>query len=466
MANITSIPAELLVDICERLRNTGQRSLLSLLLTCRALRNVAHEVLYQHICLDTDLSTHSPLTKFIQQSRSMHLVQSFRLNKFFQVMEQPISDFESLYRLLPTMTQLKTFSCFFDPSAFGHCNCPGKVLEKLLETLPPTVVNLELDMDGYEGLHQPIYQGLGWLMPQLQILRLHVDSLWTNMFEFSQQNACTLETSTADQMSISKKRITSNLRIFVIIFRLSRNRVLNDSMVRRHICPVTYRGNTPGASLWERMPQGADSLTPSFFSSRILNLREKGAFPHLQRFLRVYPGKGGPHISMGMHFHYNVCDICTNRVVAVPVVDVPLQPSSFDDDIETLHLLRDHEGKDLLGASITKLIQFFEGSLCWTELCNGSRLPPPINESNNTTHEFERSALLDRPTAEATYGSRDMDCSLWKREKEVGQTILRARMSEGGEDEGPLLEILPPGWEFVESGLGHLFADWGVRQSG
>ncbi|OCL03755.1 hypothetical protein AOQ84DRAFT_381306 [Glonium stellatum] len=225
MTHITDLPSELLLDIFERLRSTSSTgTMTAFLLCCRAWHDISASVLYTHVAVDSKLNSNSALSLFIRQRTYLGLVQSLTLRihqshlmGFSIKLPKAYDRSEGLNAILPSMSNLKTFSLVLEEQVGKDYAIPSDITAKLLKSLPETVINLELDSYGLDdigvsGIH--LCQEIGALIPRLQFLRLRISRLCPALL--APLRSTTVSTPRNSAQIDFNARTTSPLRIAVI----------------------------------------------------------------------------------------------------------------------------------------------------------------------------------------------------------------------------------------------------------
>lgn len=174
--------SDVLVEILTQLKRINDTTFdltSCLLVNCR-WREATKPLLYGNVAL-----THSNLIRFCEQldvgkyAASIHSI---------TISLQPYEDLEQVSQLVPLLyhfCNLRSFS-FWLGSGY-HGIVPQSILVQLVEALPPSCANLELDTFGYdaraEGDSTRLCNSLRRVLPRLQRVRLRVrscESLFTD----------------------------------------------------------------------------------------------------------------------------------------------------------------------------------------------------------------------------------------------------------------------------------------------
>ncbi|PVH93953.1 hypothetical protein DM02DRAFT_694391 [Periconia macrospinosa] len=198
MTSLQSLPTELLLKIMEHLTNTDPDTLFKVSLTSRKLHHIAQPLVYQHICFSLSCKKPenqllSPWSKFIRGSHPRDLTTSLTLHNFSAEQPTDLSQLNPLYNLISSFQNLKTISLhLYQHFSMDKTRLPQIIVCRLLQSLPPTVENLELDTNGYEAFpddNAHICPQIRRVLPQLAVLRLRVSTLcfWSKLEESREQ---------------------------------------------------------------------------------------------------------------------------------------------------------------------------------------------------------------------------------------------------------------------------------------
>ncbi|OCL05990.1 hypothetical protein AOQ84DRAFT_87341 [Glonium stellatum] len=328
---------------------------------------------------------------------------------------------EPFYPILPVMGQLKTFSLNLQNDAARTYLFLSTIIAKLLQYLPHTVMNLGLDTAGLDGIpkHDHLCGSISKLIPQLHYLRLRVSSLCAELMS-------SLRHFNEEPDRPSSLGPVSQLRVAII---------------RLEIEP----GNSQGPlAVCDCEHISARRFNPSLFAQNIFQLHEAGAFPHIQHFILVNKiGRSNP-TRHGSHDYFTLRDIAQNCTTTFPCLPLQQYSSRGVPWLRFPYLIRNHQGEDLIGDR-EEISALLEGHLSWTELPNGSRLPPKTTKPVDKNHQLITASLLRRSTV---VENCFREPQLWEREEIIGSPILRARTCDGIEEGIRAQEELPECWRF------------------
>ncbi|KAF2874187.1 hypothetical protein BDV95DRAFT_325322 [Massariosphaeria phaeospora] len=278
MVTFDTLPHEILLDVFEIVRDTDFESFLSIPLTCSRFFHVAQPLLYRHISFSLDWDFPYSLPKFATPLANKEWVRSisvkgFRYNRrrtCSMLVAGPIIeyDYESVYRLLSSLDRLETFSLQLDHDQEYRSDLfPTAVLQRLLQRLPKSVVNLELDTNGCDDMweHGHICPTIREILPQLEVLRLRVSQLCDDLVGRSPKDD-------SGQLSCVYPR----LRIAVVPLYFSFRELDRFEESDEHILECAR----PHAS-----ESDEHQLDPTIFANRLRNIYTAARFPRLQYFL-------------------------------------------------------------------------------------------------------------------------------------------------------------------------------------
>ena len=287
---IKSLSDEILVEILQHVQNCSTAgALLSSLLTCRQWHRIGTPISHRDILIrNRDLTTSiGPLSAHSDEVHSLTVrLQPCQVDMYtpegqasyikvpvedlYQLRTQGSratqalwKDMESFATLICTMCNLTTFSLILEPTPgeaakhgfWIHLRC----LLTLLEALPKSVSNLELDLGlldaARDGGPRHVCHALSRLLPQLRHLRLRLGTLCAALFDLGE------EASTAPHLETL---------------------VINTSMGGRKTCGcVVLDDYTPDA---RRVHIMDNSGQVDYWPSVCLSALESGIFPNIKRF--------------------------------------------------------------------------------------------------------------------------------------------------------------------------------------
>lgn len=176
------LPHDVLIEILTRLKRTSEstQDITSCLLVDHRWREASTPLLYGNVVL-----THTNLSRFCEQlnaGRCVAYVQSITISL------QPYEGLEpssQLVPLLPHFSNLRSFSFWLEKGCYDLI--PQSGLVQLIEALPPSCANLELDTSGDDargdGDTTHLCDSLRRVLPRMQHVRLRVrccESLFTD----------------------------------------------------------------------------------------------------------------------------------------------------------------------------------------------------------------------------------------------------------------------------------------------
>lgn len=156
---ISQLPEELLHSVIRHVRDTSTRStFLACLQCCKRWRDSGMPLLCKAIVL-----TNANLSIFLNQFSSTHCVLVSSLTVSLRLPKRGYKDREeaafhallqNLAAMINKMTILSRFSFAIDriASPTRDCKLPSGILAALVQSLPPSCVDLELDTKGYDTL--------------------------------------------------------------------------------------------------------------------------------------------------------------------------------------------------------------------------------------------------------------------------------------------------------------------------
>ncbi|KAF2266527.1 hypothetical protein CC78DRAFT_578237 [Lojkania enalia] len=371
MARITDLPNELLITICQILLPTDHKALQALFLVCRALGNSASTVLSEHLCLPWKLNLDCGLVKYISQTSSPETIRSLRIlpkkalmNAFSIRMGAAYAHLNPLCSFLSSLPRLRTFCINLSGQNSHNRMFPGQAIDRILKDLPDSVVNLELDTEGAEGLQLQsdiqcahICVSISKLLLRLESLRLRTFSMCPDLFAVLQ-----------------RPESTSQLQVAVIKLQL-----LQDS----RYCSTTVSHCRGSMRLSNGEPFTGDlnpnKLQPDELFNPLLHLGVAAKFPRLRRFL-VLSQHGDGIVRIREVSTRTIMDFPFKRAHHCPLENhmvTRMLDLNYEAGNGQMFMIRDRDGLDYYGTH-AEMEAALEASLAWEEMSNCSRLPPKI----------------------------------------------------------------------------------------
>lgn len=423
MARITDLPNELLTPILIDLRDSSPASLAALASTCKELSHPARIVLSENIFLSWELHPQCSLIKFARHNSQNPYVRSLTirpssglLSGFHVKMNRALDHVEPLCTCLSALPNLTTLSFTVklipnDRSYNRNGRMSPEVITAILRSLPPSLVNLELDTDGAEvdfffkcvdeGPEEHICDAINDLLPRLEVLNLRLGCLCPALFQGFSRNsekACDGEDGGNDDKCTSRLRRAAINLIFHPGHR-------NWNTVYTCI-PLASYGATPSREDRNRgLTSRSHELVPSKLMREILDVQAAGAFPHLERFIVANVHERSSHSVLG------VADAATRTLTQYPfTISVPEDRNGATMDIKhVLHMIRSHDESLRFGV-VEALEEAALHEVAWKGTWPGfSRLPvkkpikhetPQLDPNMLGTMQGRERALYPQPIPE------------------------------------------------------------------
>ncbi|KAF1954867.1 hypothetical protein CC80DRAFT_506105 [Byssothecium circinans] len=365
MGRFTEIPNELLLAIIECVDSAGTLSALSQ--TCKRFARPASEALNAHTCLSWKLNKTSQMARFTATNQGNDMVKTIRLApqtttlKAFNVgMTTAFRQLNNLCACLSTLPNLSAFSLNVAKEVDRWCALPARPLSDILKSLPPSVVNLELDTEGIDGIwkNKPktsedlnLCHTISELLPRLETLQLRLSCICTELFR-------------SLVMVADAPRKTSKLRFAAINCNFQEQRAVELVMPSKISDCLAYGMINP-----LRPMAGVEGFSPHDFFTHVLHFKLLGAFPHLERFLII---------SWEPRSH-----VCVRDVASFSMTNYPILPlSSRSDHDHPRCILRGHDD-ELYCDGYDEVDRALLNETLWSQMKNGARLPPVRNPTMN-----------------------------------------------------------------------------------
>lgn len=421
----TKLPNEILIDVFERLLSKPSH-LVAAMCACKRWNHIGGTVLYQHISLDSKLREDTSSARFGRLARQYELIQSLRVRitqvhlMGFSVRSTDAFDrLAELCEAVRRMKNLRTFALSFEES-LDHLegfSAPSAVIVLILQSLPRSVVNLNLDCDCIRrpDLDQPhVCHAVSALLPRLRSLRLRTSHLCSGLLSAISPDA-TLDHER--QSCLKSKKVTSPLEYLVV------------RLIARPEC--AHVAHTVLCYSGDKLLHGAK------LASTLQELYNVGAFPSLQEFAVI--GRADAP-STPQSDKWNVFKI---RTFARGVSETITLPWCARGGSSSLYMIRDGDG-DWFG-SFNSISNALEGPLVWTKTgLKAARYLKPYEATNDW--RLNRSELAPRDSVMKKFG---VSFRLWKHEDSTNLRLLSARKVAGFGDVEVASQIIPDGWRWV-----------------
>lgn len=415
------LPEELLYLILQHAQNSpNQRSFIKCLLCCRLWYKVGLPLFCQGVKL-RNWNIMSFIELFPRENLAMVKFLTLSIRASFDPVRlarsgsYTDSGLLQLSRLLPKMINLSTLSFTYSDMMMGHPRplfMPRSTVEALVENLPMSCVNLQIDT---HGLDQYVYdqphlcRALRQVLPRLQHLRLRLSDLCPGIFATGFKTDGTM----ADESEICPV-IAPNLKTLVI-----------------NCCVGIW---TAGACGIRPRIEAHNSLI-----ERLHEFAACGSFPAIERLWLVYK----PRIEFvaPQYLCYKRCDIIQNQTLSIPYIYTSCQ---YWAGIQ-LFLMRKPDGQQII-AEERRVEQYVEDQM-WKYTRRECRVPSAVmkklhDESEKPVPVWDMEAM------------KAVQCScafhlLWYNEEASGTVLMNAVLSEGSNDESPMMVGCPAGWKWV-----------------
>lgn len=407
------LPAEVLYNILDHIpKSWGRYALINCLRTCRLCYNVGLPLLYDRITVES-FWPHRFLHQF--PSEKLEMVNFVTLSITASPADRPNvggticvveSRLRELAALLPRMINLSTFSFNFQDFEPNHprpIRIHRSIICKLVENLPTSCVNLEIDANGLDDMGtNPLHlcDRLRDVLPRLQHLRLRMAEICPGIFAtgFNQDG------TTAQQSTIT--RVVAPFLKTVMI----------------NCC--AYQGPARACGTQD----GMDAHIPLL--QRLHEFAACGSFPAIERLWLVHKPRLG---DVGSQYrYYKRCDIMQNQTWCIPLI----HGYCSNGDTGRSCFSRTPEGQEVFSFGVSTLEQLVEEQT-WKITPGSGRVPSADIEGLDIRRG---SAMGSRDLADHRAIER-CDCQyhrLWRKECDAGVQFLRPVLSEGLLDESPM----------------------------
>lgn len=442
---IDTFPAELLIQVLEYVQLPSSvvsfsktvkpdSSIVSCLLCCKRWYEIALQVIYRDVVLQnhnlhlftkkSPLHSHDALknirslTITIDAKRMVATPEGVLLTQTDEEEHAKIHGLllplQQLPAILAQMTNLATFSLSI--TLFGQYEPYKDTINSILAALPPSCVNLELDLDRFKyndkGTgYEHVCEGIADCLPRLHHLRLSMGTLCPALF---------LPNSARDGPPTHfYPPIYKSLKTFIINCHL-----WGDALTCNE--DRSQQSNHP------RDERARISLVKS-----LRELVVRGGFPHIER-LWVLDGQNCNFLDSREMPAWNRRDIVHDQTWSMPWTYLHSKYMPFP------LITRTPEDQEVITTSHTALSALIEGQT-WKETVKGSRLPAALldgPERNN--HIVKGSPTIS--LAEYREISPKGSCSWWAEEKLTGERLIWPVKRVGLVDRSPVHKLTPSGW--------------------
>jgi hypothetical protein len=428
MTTIAQLPNEILLDIFEWMKG-GNGNLVNAMKTCRRWHQLASTTIYRHITMCSKLRDDTTTARFAASATQCDLVQSFSLNiTQVHLMGFSILSFDAFDRLVElcdavsSMRKLQTFALSFEKAIGQGFKVSGATIVQLLQSLPGTVVNLNLDCECLDSpdLGQPhVCEAVGALLPRLRSLRLRTSHLCAGLFKpIAPHETHDLIHHPNSPLAVTQVESTSALEFLIICLVLR---------------PEYGSASHTNPCFAEDHPMQGSRL-----SSTLCELQKAGLFPSLQQFAVV--GRVDA-LSTPQNDNWNVFKVRYLTQHSMTTITLPWCARGGS---SSLYMIRDEE-EDWFG-SFDEITSALEGSMSWTNAGIKSR---SRGNSLRSDWQLDRSMLASRVSVINNFG---VSFRLWKHEEAVNMRLLHARTAPGFDDMATSCQIVPGGWRWVPEG--------------
>ncbi|KAI1080831.1 hypothetical protein F5B20DRAFT_96016 [Whalleya microplaca] len=450
-ASMDSLPQELLTQILGWVKADSATNsvLLPCLTVCKRWHKMVLLSLYRHVVLTNDnlelfVTTFNVREDIYIRSLTLQLtpiiLPRYDSESITTALTHLGRSFLRLNSILERLDNLQSFAlCVSDQIDKFHLSLPLGCIGELLEALPRSCVNLELDTCNYE-LDCPIirYDGethfcehLRRVLPRMHHVRLHLSSVCHALLG-------TLPESTAYEPDLFSPIETPHLRSFLIncpwdqitvSFCRVPNPIMDFSLIR--LPPSRWDIFTSALEKFAAVP---NSCSPS-------------------TMLRIIAITPDDHIDKTIHSTLSVCDILSRTTYAYPLLRITAKRSDWS--------MRIGNGKGFI-SSLWDLETFAEGDV-WKTLQNGARIPFDMAERE----VIKESSLIEESRWRAV--NPVVFCKVWRNEECAGTTVLDAEIRKNPATYTDLkkriVESTPPGCYRPDRFLGSILVREGEEPS-
>ena len=328
---------------------------------------------------------------------------------------------DNLYGNIRDMSRLVTFSFTLPPKSrpIGFW-INQSVIAGLINALPPTCTNLEIDthhMDAVKPGSAHLCDSIREMLPRLRHLRLRLDTFCPALFGTGFDSEA--------------------VRGYFSDFKPVDTSVLQTAMINCN--PLKYFGCQPYiCGMSPETPYHPHSNNSPEARLRIIDalrvISEGDNFPKDSQIyvLHVIPSA---HNGVTSYHSFNRCNVRYATTWVLPFCNVLGFPSDG-------FLIRILEGQELL-SYIWYIEALAEGEL-WKETIAGSRLPASMIKAHHSLHVPRSLPVFDREAWAKTHPRKS--CSLWYHEEMCGARLLDAECRQDLYDVSTLRERTPTGW--------------------
>lgn len=344
------------------------------------------------------------------------------------------SHLQDLCSMVEQMKNLHTFSLVVSPqqTSIGFW-IPRTVITRLIESLSPTCVNLEIDTRGHD-FSKPsechLCEIIHKLLPRLRHLRLRVSTLCPKVLEQSSIS----EINGTDPIE-SPTGTPPSLRTIVINCVLHSSFPTQSSQTRLCSTNPNPEDDDDHHTFYFRNKFVEQARVP--LTERLREIVEQSVFPGLQRAV-LFDSQSYDIHDVTVYPAYNQRDAIDNVTWSMPFRWLP-------GDATLLRM----PGREFI--SYPSAAEALAEGEFWKDSVLGSRLPSEVIARDviefgaHVEKNLHNSGGEDGESAEGKLFRRHL-CTLWQNEAVTGVTLLNAVKRDGLTDIMPIKEITPSGW--------------------
>lgn len=444
------LPNELLSTILLHVKiNSSASCFLSCLLCCKAWHSIALPLLYHDVLLvNLNLKAFArqfnlPYGSFVRslticidpiiQKTQPDPYDFFDDDTYMRVNGTPELNrlWASLRDTVASMTRLRTFSFQISPQSSYDIEfwVPKPILALIIEALPDTCVNLEIDTCGLD-FHNPgsahVCEAIRGTLPHLRSLRVRLNTLCPAVFGtgFDPTNPAKFFSNFQPVASSSLHTVVINC--IAVLGRGGPSKICGTSPEVMYSYDSGGRGQSPQVVLVDSLCLGVERRCYPV-AKRLWVVNFLAPIRRAWNDMWIYP----------TIFRR---DILADEIFAIPLEYLSVFDGGF--------LVRTLEGKEII-SYLWAIEAIIEGQT-WRETTDGYRLPDTVLETESTIYAAEMLPLQSTEDWKAKHPGET--CTLWEHENVCKRRLLDAEKRKGLTNVALITEKTPVGWHRIYDG--------------
>lgn len=332
------------------------------------------------------------------------------------------NDLQLFAPIIGTLCQLTTFSFYHAPEAGIIRSTPsGSMLTPLIESLPESCINLELELERHHPLSGPpnphLCDALRAILPRMRHVRLQLDTVCASLL--GEGGPLSILPTNGNTQSFNPISLPNMESMVVNCLRFGGKTLMD----------TCHLGIYPTPGVWSSVTQAFQLLT-----------KKEASHKESAKFY-VIGCIGDDNNDKSIYTTFTRSEMLSNSTCAMPARMVWMTADTW--------LLRDSEGREFM-SRIGTMMPIVEGEM-WTTVNRGARVPTAMLVENGN-RGFVAACLPEKLRIRMSREWREENpkkmCWLWRNESVAGVSLLEAEKREGDDflSQLPIVENTPRGW--------------------